>query len=148
MFEYLKVFGVRQIILRGQLIEIKESFIARVPYFETLFSERFPTTKNSDGVIISDALNPEIIKVIVQGAQTNRFDYIMLMLPKKESLAELFETLQFLCIPFINLSALDKMKKNKCYSIQIFAIKMFQTFRNKRNKNQSEAIRKFYIITM
>jgi len=92
------VNGTQRIILQDQLIEIKESVVKKIPYFETLFSDRFPTTKNPDGVIISHDLNPEIVKVIIQCVERNEFEDLFTFLPKNESVVDLFETFHFLCV--------------------------------------------------
>jgi len=148
------VDGIKKIILRGTLVEIKESVINKIPFFETLFSDRFPTTKNSDGVIISNDLNPEIIKVIIQCVEIKKFRALFTLLPCDEHVVDLFDTLQFLCIqlPFVvdetNLTRLYKVCEKKLiskyeptdYIIVEFAFSLFQMKNKKLNKEEKEKL--------
>jgi len=148
------VDGIKNIILRKKLVEIKESVINKIPYFETLFSDRFPTTKNDDGVIISNDLNPEIIKVIIQCVEINKFTDLFTLLPCDEHVVDLFDTLQFLCIelPFVvdetilthsyKVSELNLISKFEpiSYIIVEFAFNLFQMKKKKLKKEEKDKL--------
>jgi len=146
--------GIKKFILREKLVEIKESVINKIPYFETLFSDRFPANKKADGVIISNDLNPEIIKVIIQCVEINKFRDLFTLLPCDEHVVDLFDTLQFLCIqlPFVvdetNLTRLYKVcEKNLIskyeptdYIIVEFAFNLFQMKNIKLRKEEKDKL--------
>jgi len=155
------VDGIKQIILRGKLVEIKESVINKIPYFETLFSDRFPTTKNADGVIVSNDLNPEIIQVIIQCVEINKFTDLFTLLPCDEHVVDLFDTLQFLCIqlPFVVDETILTHSYHRCsykvselnlipefeptttnYIIAEFAFNLFQMKNKKLEKEEKDKL--------
>jgi len=143
------------------LVEVKESVINKISYFETLFSDRFPTTKNADGVIISNDLNPEIIKVIIQCIEINKFRDLFTLLPCDEHVVDLFDTLQFLCIqlPFVVDETILTHSYHRCsykvselnlipefeptttnYIIAEFAFNLFQMKNKKLEKEEKDKL--------
>jgi len=87
---------IHKIYFSSMLVEIKESVITKIPYFKTLISNRFPTVKNSNGDFILNNFNGEIIKVIIQCVESNRFIDLFTLLPRSENVVNLLKTIRIL----------------------------------------------------
>lgn len=94
------------VVARGTLVIVSETNICRIPFFRTLFSGRFPDSKQDSAGRYILVLDPVVLNAVLQYVETGRCQHLLTSLPtvapnRRIALAgpsDVLSMLDFLCI--------------------------------------------------
>ena len=90
---------VKKLILtQGEKVEIPENMLKEIPYLDTLFSGRFFTECDEDGVVKTDEFDANLLKVIIRYLENKKIYKLFACLPVDQDILELLEMFRFLAL--------------------------------------------------
>ena len=93
---------------QGQRVEIPEKMLKEIPYLETLFSGRFSTECDGDGVVKSDEFDADLLRVIIRYLEDKNIYRLFACLPVDQDILKLLEMFRFLAlVPPIDTELVD-----------------------------------------
>ena len=96
---------------QGQKVDIPEEMLKEILYLETLFSCRFSTEYDGDGVVKSDEFDADLLRVIIRYLEDKKFCRLFACLPVDQNILELLEMFRFLAlVPPIDTELVDVKK--------------------------------------
>ena len=97
-FQFNSRYCVKLFSHKVKEVKIPENIIKDIPYLETLFSGRFTTDHNENGIIKTEEFNPDLLKVIVKYLEEKEIYKLFACLPKDQDIVELLEMFRFLAL--------------------------------------------------
>ena len=98
----------KTLLTQGKKVEIPEEMLKEIPYLETLFSGRFSTEYDGDGVVKSDEFDADLLRVIIRYLEDKRIYRLFACLPVDQDIVELLEMFRFLAlVPPIDTELVD-----------------------------------------